>query len=459
MIENLKAEGLTGQLELEDLMGDGGTGNREQGTAGETAEGYDAAGNLINPDAGATGARTSPAPDGAPSPSGEGMEASLEAFPIGEGGAIAPEEVAASDRLRVIATEIITIEEQARGVVLSAAVAIGKRLVEAKNLVPAGRWLEWLEGNISYSERRAQDLMRLAEQYGRGTIPDAVSKLDYSKAVALLSAPEDQREALAERARDEGLSVRQLQDEIKKLKVEKTRAQMRIDDMEGQIDGLRDEIARMDEQDQRQDAAIVERDEQLRTARDAIEREREAARLAEAKAKAAEASADELRKLHSDAEDRAAASAQRASDAVNRANQTAKELTEARAKIAELEAREQETGNREQEAPRVVEVVPEDVRRELEELRTKNAELAAALDNSKPSPVGEGGPRSGSEEVPVGPTAVDRFKWFYTNQMKPTFETALRLLTEVAREDGHAASMFATALNKACQQLMNQLGE
>ena len=59
---------------------------------------------------------------------------------------------------------------------------------------------------------------------------------------------------------------------------------------------------------------------------------------------------------------------------------------------------------------------------------------------------------------PEGPTASERFKWFYANQMKPAFTTALDLLRDVAKEDAHAADLFATALNRGCQQLMNQLG-
>ena len=42
-------------------------------------------------------------------------------------------------------------------------------------------------------------------------------------------------------------------------------------------------------------------------------------------------------------------------------------------------------------------------------------------------------------------TSTEKFTWFYDNQMKPTFTTALNLLKEVAREDGHAADAFATA--------------
>ena len=415
VIENMNMDELMGQMELGDVMKGMTEAVPEAGPCAD--EGYDTDGRLINPG-------DMPATAGA-------------------------------DRLGVIAAEIHAITEQTRGVVISAALQIGKRLIEAKGLVPPGRWGEWLEASVDYSERRAQDLMRLYEEYGRAdAIPESIARLDYSKAVALLAAPEEAREELAEKVNDEGLSVRQLNEEIRRLKAEKLKAQMQIEDLQGKIEGQRDEIHRMDDREQAYDRAIVERDDQLKAANAAIEREREAAKHAEAKAAAAEASAQELRKLHSDAEDRAAASAQRASDAVNRANETAKKLSEARARIAELEAREPEV--------RTVTELPDSARKEMEDLKSALARAeakAASLEAEREATSGSGAGAPPSTEKAEGATAVEKFKWFYSNQMKPTFSTALTLLREVAMEDGHAANMFATALTNGCKQLMNQLGE
>ena len=91
------------------------------------------------------------------------------------------------------------------------------------------------------------------------------------------------------------------------------------------------------------------------------------------------------------------------------------------------------------------EVVPEAVTKELEALRARLAEAEA---KAAPTVI----------QAPEGPTASEKFKWFYANQMKPAFTTALSLLQEVAREDAHAADLYATALTKGCQQLLNQLG-
>ena len=171
------------------------------------------------------------------------------------------------------------------------------------------------------------------------------------------------------------MSVRELQNEIKRLNAEKVKAQMRIEGLEKQIDTAKGHIDHLTDQGNRQDAAIVDldreiekKDEELKAAKAAIEREREAATLANAKAAAAEASADQLRRLHSDAEERAAASAQRASDAVNRANQTAKDLAEARAKIQALSEAAAAAASNPPEV-QTVEVVPEAMTREIEQLR------------------------------------------------------------------------------------------
>lgn len=462
MIESTNTNELQGQYELDDLLPrHEATGNREQ----EWPEGYDAEGHLLNED-------YPPIPK--PSPVGV-----CAAMPLGEGGTaqavteevsdtpttanaptdptdipITPQTSADAARLTALATEIKVITEQTRATVISAALAVGKRLTEAKSICPAGRWLEWLETAVAYSERKAQDMMRLYLEYGRdGSIPDSIAALDYSKAVALLAAPADQREALAEQAQADDLSVRELQQEIRRLNAEKLKDQMKIEGLEQQIDTAQGHIEQLTDEGNRQDAAIIDRDRQLeakddelKAAKRVIAEAAEKVSLAQAKAAAAEASAEELRKLHSDAEDRAAKSAQRASDAVNRANQTAKDLAEARAKIQALsEAAAAASAN----GPEVqtVEVVPESVQRELDQLRRDLAEARATRSGDYQSP-------------PSSPaaTATEKFKWFYLNQMQPTFKTALTLLKEVAQEDGHAADAFATALTNACKVIMNQLG-
>ena len=319
----------------------------------------------------------------------------------------------AEDRLKALAGEINAITEHTRGVVISAALAVGKRLVEARRLVPAGRFGEWLAANVSYSERKAQDMMRLYEEYGReGAIPEAFAALDYSKAVALLSAPEESREALAKRAADEDLSVRELRDEFKALKIDKAKAQMKIATLEESNGHYERELAAIDEKRKTEDehAAALQA---------------EVARLRDAERAKAEAEAllDAMRAERDKAEARVHQVERNASDFQTRNEKLTKELAEARAKLNE------------QPEPERVEVIPEEVRRELEELRKR---VSAA-------------------PTPAGPTASDRFKWFYANQLQPAFASALDLLRDVAREDRRSAEGFARALTAGCAKLVEKL--
>jgi len=189
--------------------------------------------------------------------------------------------------------------------------------------------------------------------------------------------------------------------------------------------------------------ALEAKEAELRETKRVLADAAEKVSVAQAKTAAAEAAAEQLKRLRAEAEERADKNAQNYSDALNRANRTAKDLAEARAKIAALEeAANASTAN----GPEVqtVEVVPESVQRELEQLRR---DLAEARSGGNLPP-----------QVATPATATEKFKWFYANQMKPTFATALNLLKEVAQEDGKAADAFATALTNACKVLMNQLG-
>jgi len=47
---------------------------------------------------------------------------------------------------------------------LTNAIEVGKRLKEAKALLPHGEWGKWLVESVSYSQRTANRLMQLFEE-------------------------------------------------------------------------------------------------------------------------------------------------------------------------------------------------------------------------------------------------------------------------------------------------------
>lgn len=88
--------------------------------------------------------------------------------------------------------EIITGEIlEAKRVGGEAIITIGQRLIEAKELLPHGEWLPWLNEQVEFSERTARNFMRLAREW---TNRQALADLGAAKALALLALPESERE-------------------------------------------------------------------------------------------------------------------------------------------------------------------------------------------------------------------------------------------------------------------------
>lgn len=92
--------------------------------------------------------------------------------------------------IEVITEEINFYKRQAGSAILE----IGKRLVEAKGQLSHGEWLPWLEEKVAFSERSAQQYMRLWKEYGKSALS---ADLSISKALVLLALPESEREDFA----------------------------------------------------------------------------------------------------------------------------------------------------------------------------------------------------------------------------------------------------------------------
>lgn len=72
-----------------------------------------------------------------------------------------------------------------------AILAIGRGLMEAKTLLSHGKWLPWLEERVEFSEKAAQNFMRIARHYSN---PQALADLGSTKALMLLAVPDEARE-------------------------------------------------------------------------------------------------------------------------------------------------------------------------------------------------------------------------------------------------------------------------
>ena len=95
-----------------------------------------------------------------------------------------------------------------------AVIEIGRRLTEAKAQLKHGEWLPWLK-SVGISASTAANYMRIAKEIS----PDSrIAQLPYTKILALMAAPAEDREALADAA--ESMSAA----EIRRLTEERNKA-------------------------------------------------------------------------------------------------------------------------------------------------------------------------------------------------------------------------------------------
>lgn len=97
---------------------------------------------------------------------------------------------------------------------INRAIGLGQDCIDAKEQLGHGKFLPWLK-NLGLSSSTASNYMRVAREIAPGS---RLAALGYSKALALLSAPPEDRESLAEET--EGQSAA----EIRKLIEERNRA-------------------------------------------------------------------------------------------------------------------------------------------------------------------------------------------------------------------------------------------
>lgn len=242
----------------------------------------------------------------------------------------------------VIGAEIRMYVDAGRRVTLLCGIEIGRRLVEAKELLNHGEWLPWLKRETDFSERSAQNYMKVFNSYsaaqlglfGPETNAQTFADLPISKALALLSVPESEREDFAAEVGAETISVRELEARVRErtaeIEAEKRRWEeqagcyaSRVNDLQND---MQDALAQRDQEERARREAeetilrmkreieeiearprdvAVERDEEAIAQAVQAERERLEGEKAGAVAKAANDAADAERAKHREADKKA----------------------------------------------------------------------------------------------------------------------------------------------------------
>ncbi|MCO5386876.1 MAG: DUF3102 domain-containing protein [Desulfosporosinus sp.] len=124
-----------------------------------------------------------------------------------------------------IAAEINRIKQQTCKIMLTNAIEVGKRLKEAKALLSHGEWGKWLVESVSYSQRTANRLVQLFEEYGDKLFASgddsgrsnssALTNLTYFQALLLLGIPEVEREKFILQHDVKDMTTRELDQALK----------------------------------------------------------------------------------------------------------------------------------------------------------------------------------------------------------------------------------------------------
>ena len=123
----------------------------------------------------------------------------------------------------LIGAEIRMYVEAGRRITLLCGIEIGRRLVEAKDMLSHGEWLPWLERETQISDRSAARYMQIFREYGAaqqslfGPVANSptLSNLSISNALRLLALPEEERESFAETNDVEHMSARDVEALVK----------------------------------------------------------------------------------------------------------------------------------------------------------------------------------------------------------------------------------------------------
>ena len=94
-------------------------------------------------------------------------------------------------------------------------IEIGKKLNRAKELIPHGEWIKWLEEKVTFTRQTANKFMRIADEYSNVS---ATLQLGTEKLWLMLEVPQEEREEFIQENQVEDMTTRELRQAIKEKK-------------------------------------------------------------------------------------------------------------------------------------------------------------------------------------------------------------------------------------------------
>lgn len=304
----------------------------------------------------------------------------------------------------VIATEINVIKAHTNKILLNSAVEIGKRLKEAKQIVRHGNWENWLEKEVSYSQRTATNLMRIYEEYGskllENQIGNPLADLGYTQAIAMLKLDFEERENLMIEHDITAMSVKELEKAIEEkiaLAEEKELLQIQIETQTEKGSKLESELKEKIQKIEEYEELVKKAKEETKKLKARIKEQEESEENEE--------DTEELESLRLEIESKK-----------SEINDLKEQLKEKPTQI---------------EVERVVEKVPEDLQEEINNLKVQLENASAKLNASE---------------------SIIKFRSIFNITLN-TFNDLIAALDEIEKEEPEQYEKYKAALNKFLEQL------
>ena len=165
--------------------------------------------------------------------------------------------------IETITAEILTLKQNAG----DAIIGIGQRLIEAKEMLPHGAWLPWLEEQVEFSERTARNFMRERDE---ARLAAEAAQADAKSAAESRAKMEADMVLLKEQCRSFQDAVSAAQKELEELKARPVDVAVMAVDQE-KIDAARSEaVAEMQAKVDKAKAARDKAEEKRKEAESAL---------------------------------------------------------------------------------------------------------------------------------------------------------------------------------------------
>lgn len=309
-----------------------------------------------------------------------------------------------------LAAEVNVRYHQAEGLANMSAMMLadaGRRLIEIKSRIPHGQFESWCAENLEFSKSKAEKMMKLAERVDDENSlfskTETFTDIGISRIWALLAAPEEVAAEVIETHDVTDMTVRELKDEIAKLKNEKVAAEGDNDILRKELHGAQSKLAE-----------AVTKDDMDQIAKDFAGREDEL------KAEIRESKAREL-------------------DIQAKLDKAKEDLKKLKAKQKELEAAKDE------EVQRAVEEAKTDIAKRAKD--DAHAEFVADLEQNAKDIANLQGKveKLEAEKAKLSNTALMEFK-VYVDQLQDIYGKLNDMITEESLEDEELGNKMRTAL-------------